>query len=774
MIKLLTILFFYLSVYSGLRAQTVRRGSDSLPLTMPVGFIIREACKGYSVVEQQKDAPLEKAPIPGQVGYGLEPKRTPLLVASGNVLYDVSYRSRLDTPYAENDIYQHTIQTRLNFVYKGQYPFRLYLTTHFSNSPLFRKYTDLNLGYTHTDFARMIKNRLAGAMEAYVASHTRRLDSLRQMIEAERVKRAIWEQSLVRTDLSQRLVEQRERSLLTANRGTSRPDSDLREDVLNFHSVWHEKYNLSSGGNGGSGNASVQQINKDSAELARAQAEWEKRRHQRDSLDVELQQLGKVYDSLGALRQLALEQGRKSLDEAKDAVALEKALHELGIPDTVLPKGYKTLYALESVNLGRSVANYSELSVKDIAINGIQVAYHPHLYYAAAVGKIDYRFRDYIVPNAASSGQYLALVRAGFGTKNGNHVFFTYYTGKRQFFTQVAATAPGVTTPEYRLAGFTMEAQLKLNRNFSLTGEVAKSTIPYYSQDSGQSKSWMHDFVRLNNRANEAYSFKLEGMWPQTQTRFTGMFGRLGANFQSFSTFTTGTAQTRWLGRLEQPFFRNKLTIVSSVQQNAYTNPYATMAYKSSSILASVQATLRMRKWPVVSAGYYPSYQLTKIGDNSYGESRYYTLVGNASYAYRFHSVMMTSYVLYSRFYNTSADSGFVYFNAQNWYVNQQLMAGILTATMGWSASRTTEYALYTLENTEEVALNRWISIGAGVKRIKQTVFNTVLWGYSGNIVLHIPKLGDIQCLLDKGYLPGLHKALMENRVGRLTYFKTF
>lgn len=774
MIKLLTILFFYLSVYSGLRAQTVRRGSDSLPLTMPVGFIIREACKGYSVVEQQKDAPLEKAPIPGQVGYGLEPKRTPLLVASGNVLYDVSYRSRLDTPYAENDIYQHTIQTRLNFVYKGQYPFRLYLTTHFSNSPLFRKYTDLNLGYTHTDFARMIKNRLAGAMEAYVASHTRRLDSLRQMIEAERVKRAIWEQSLVRTDLSQRLVEQRERSLLTANRGTSRPDSDLREDVLNFHSVWHEKYNLSSGGNGGSGNASVQQINKDSAELARAQAEWEKRRHQRDSLDVELQQLGKVYDSLGALRQLALEQGRKSLDEAKDAVALEKALHELGIPDTVLPKGYKTLYALESVNLGRSVANYSELSVKDIAINGIQVAYHPHLYYAAAVGKIDYRFRDYIVPNAASSGQYLALVRAGFGTKNGNHVFFTYYTGKRQFFTQVAATAPGVTTPEYRLAGFTMEAQLKLNRNFSLTGEVAKSTIPYYSQDSGQSKSWMHDFVRLNNRANEAYSFKLEGMWPQTQTRFTGMFGRLGANFQSFSTFTTGTAQTRWLGRLEQPFFRNKLTIVSSVQQNAYTNPYATMAYKSSSILASIQATLRMRKWPVVSAGYYPSYQLTKIGDNSYGESRYYTLVGNASYAYRFHSVMMTSYVLYSRFYNTSADSGFVYFNAQNWYVNQQLMAGILTATMGWSASRTTEYALYTLENTEEVALNRWISIGAGVKRIKQTVFNTVLWGYSGNIVLHIPKLGDIQCLLDKGYLPGLHKALMENRVGRLTYFKTF
>jgi len=742
-------------------------------VTASGGFIIREACKGYRVVVQQTNVTLEKARISKQ-SVDVEPKRTPLLVVSGNILYNVSYRSRLDTPYAENEIYQHTLQTRLNFVYKGQYPFRLYLTTHFSNSPLFRKYTDLNLAYTQKDFARMIKNRLAGAMETYVASHTRRLDSLQRLVEAERVKRATWEQSLVRTDLSQRLVEQRERSLLTMNKGSSRQDSSWGEDALNLRSGWHEKYNFSSGENGGSGNAGAQPINKDSAELARAQVEWEKRRHQRDSLDAQLQQLGKVYDSLSALRQLALKQGRKSLEEAKDAVALEHALHELGIPDTVLPKGYKTLYALESVSLGRSVANYSELSVKDIAINGIQAAYHPHLYYAAAVGKIDYRFRDYIVPNATSSGQYLALVRAGVGTKNGNHVFLTYYTGKRQFFTQVAATAPGVTTPEYRLAGFTVEAQLKLNHNFSLIGEAAKSTIPYYSQDSGQGKNWMHAITRFSNRTNEAYSFKLEGWWPQTQTRFTGMVGRLGANFQSFSTFTTGTAQTRWLGRVEQPFFRNRLTVVSSVQQNAYTNPYATMAYNSSSVLASIQATLRIRKWPVVSAGYYPSYQLTKIGDNSYGESRYYTLVGNASYAYRLHSVMMTSYVLYSRFYNASADSGFVYYNAQNWYVNQQVMAGILTATMGWSASRTTEYALYTLENTEEVAIRRWISIGAGVKRIKQTIFNTVLWGYSGNVVLHIPKLGDIQCMLDKGYLPGLHKALMENRVGRLTYFKTF
>src|SRR5689334_19515779 len=49
-------------------------------------------------------------------------RRVPLLKVTGNILYDVNYRSRIDTPYAENDVYQHTLQTRLDLLYKEQYP----------------------------------------------------------------------------------------------------------------------------------------------------------------------------------------------------------------------------------------------------------------------------------------------------------------------------------------------------------------------------------------------------------------------------------------------------------------------------------------------------------------------------------------------------------------------------------------------------------------------------------------------------------------------------
>jgi hypothetical protein len=69
-----------------------------------------------------------------------------LLKVSGNIFYDVYYRSRIDTPYAERDIYQHTVQTRLDILYKDQYPMRVYLTTRFSNSSLFSRFQKNNEG----------------------------------------------------------------------------------------------------------------------------------------------------------------------------------------------------------------------------------------------------------------------------------------------------------------------------------------------------------------------------------------------------------------------------------------------------------------------------------------------------------------------------------------------------------------------------------------------------------------------------------------------------
>lgn len=705
-------------------------------------------------------------------------KNVPLLKVTGNILYDVNYRSRIDTPYAENDIYQHTLQTRLDVVYKQEYPFRIYVTTRFSNSNLFRKYTDLNFLFSTADFKRSLKTKALNAVESFISSTTGELDSLKRVINAKRIAIATLSQSLQKPDLSQKLVEEREKALFSKPNTPSVPNASTGIEQLKEPIRLHGEFKFSR-----SIADSLQSMANDKTDHATINTSkyqaykdsMEQKREKLDSLTGELEAAEKLYSKLKAVQEFNLGELKKQIQGAKDVNVLVQKLEQLNIPDTVLPKGYKTLSSIQSFSIGRSVADYSELSVKNISITGLQMEYNPrYYYYAVAIGKVDYRFRDYIVSGNPRSHQYVALARFGKGTRNGNHIIFTYYTGKRQFFNSSIALRSNNEVPEYNLAGITLEGFYKINRNISLVGEIAKSTIPYYSKDSLQKRNWMNPVTNFKERSNEAYAVKLFSFFPKTGTRFTGNLRYTGANFQSFSTFTTGASQLRWKGRVEQPFFKKQLTIISSVEQNDYSNPFVTTAYKSSSVLASIQASLRIKKWPLITLGYYPSFQLVKTGDNHYSESRYYTLSGSAGYYYKINAAQLSSYLVYSQFYNEASDSGFVYYNSKNILLSQNIIYSKVSLMMNVSLSTSTDYNMCTIENSGQFTINKLITAGAGVKMIKYSLISALQWGYSGNLILKIPRVGDIQLTMDKGFIPGMNRQLAENKMGRLTYYKTF
>lgn len=695
--------------------------------------------------------------------------REPLLKITGNILYDVNYRSRIDTPYAENDVYQHTIQTRLDLLYKNQYPFRIYLTTRFSNSSLFRDYTDFNFQFSSSDFKRIVRQKLFEAAQQWLTSKTSMLDSLKHLIEAKKLAITSFNQSLQKPDLNQKIVEERERELLDKRIQQTSPASLTIEDIKGQFNI-SEKFSF----NNKLFDSTQSNVNSEVSKYNGYKDSITTKKRKLDSLMSELKEIENLYHKLKATEQFNLAELKKQIEGAKDVTVLTEKIHQLNIPDSVLPKGYKTLYSIQSFSVGRSVADYSELSVKNVSITGVQAEFNPRYYYAVAAGKVDYRFRDYIVPNHLHSNQYVALVRFGKGTRNGNHIIFTYYTGKRQFFNSSIASQASGRIPEYNLAGMTIEGFYRINKNISFIGEIAKSTMPYYSLDSLQRKEWMRSVTKFNDRSNEAYSAKLLSYFPKTLTRFSGSLRYVGANFQSFSTFTTGASQLRWLARLEQPFFEKHLTVVSSVQQNDYNNPFVTTAYKSSSLLASFQANLRIKKWPVISLGYYPSYQLIKAGNDHYTESRYYTLMGSAGYFYKISNAQLSSYLVYSRFYNEADDSGFIYYNSKNLLLSQSVNFNRVSLMVNASFSTGTDYNIYTIENNAQFNINKIISVGGGVKMIKYSLLSAMQFGYNTDLTLKIPKLGDIQFIMDKGFIPGINRQLMENNMGRLIYYKTF
>jgi hypothetical protein len=693
--------------------------------------------------------PVAKQPV--------ENNRVPLLRVTGNILYDVNYRSRIDTPYAENNVYQHTVQTRLDLVYKERYPFKLYVTTRFSNSSLFRKYTDLNFQFNQSEFKWNIKQRLWNSVQSYMASRSGKLDSLKRLIETKKKTINNLSQSLQAPDVTQKIVEEKEKELLAKRSGTGARTRQLPVDSL--------KERISD---------AKDKISSEAGKIDQYKDSITAKKQQLDSLQTELEAIENLYRKLKFNDELNLAVVKKQIESGNDLPALAAQLQQLNIPDTVLPKGYKTLSSLQTLSVGRSTADYTELSVRNVSITGLQVEYNPRYYYALAVGKVDYRFRDYIVPNGVRSKQYVALARFGKGMKNGNHLYLTYYTGKRQFFNASIASQAGGSIPEYKLAGITLEGQYRLNRNITLIGEVAKSTMPYYSVDSLQRKSWMSSVSNFSERSNEAVAVNLLSYFPKTHTRFTGNLRYTGANFQSFSTFTTGASQLKWLGRVEQPLFKKQLTIVSSLQQNDYNNPFLGTTYKSSSLLASFQATARIKKWPVLSVGYYPSYQLIKTGDDQYSETRYYIMTGSAGYYYNINETQLSTYAVYSRFYNEMSDSGFVYYNSRNLLLSQNVAFGRFSFMLNASLSTSTEYDMYTLENNVQVAVSKIVSVGAGAKMIRYSLLPEKQWGYNASLTLRIPRLGDLQLMTDKGFLPGVNRQLAENRVGRLTYYKTF
>lgn len=278
----------------------------------------------------------------------------------------------------------------------------------------------------------------------------------------------------------------------------------------------------------------------------------------------------------------------------------------------------------------------------------------------------------------------------------------------------------------------------------------------------------------MNDRTNEAWALKVNAFFPATQTRIRGTYKHLSVNYQSFSIFTDGSAQSAWSANVNQLFFRKQLDITLGANTNDFSNPFIGQEYKSTTVFKSIQATLRKRSWPVISLGYFPSSQITRLGNSQYIENLFYTMVGNVTHSYSVDHLLMNTALVYTQFYNRQSDSGFTYFNTRNLMLSQAFFLNRFTLQFNASGASNQDYQLYLLEGKVQHTISRVLALGAGLKYNKQTEYNISQLGYSAEATVRIDKLGQLQLSADKGFVPGMNKRLVPDNTGRLTYFKTF
>ncbi|SFN33684.1 hypothetical protein SAMN05428949_2477 [Chitinophaga sp. YR627] len=696
-------------------------------------------------------------------------EKQPLLTVHGNVLYDFFYQSNVDTPFVQKDVHQHTLQTSLEFTYKNYYPIRVNFTTRKGNSSLFRNLTDINLQYTSRDF----RNAMLQKAKSWDASKYAQLDSLQRLkgqlvaMQSEIDKLKAWKSDPASL---QKLVEAREKIYYAKIRDSLKldmPGSDIDPGMNSFQKIVFTGFQIQK--------ARDERKNADST-LENINNRYADNEEKLDSLQERLAALQALYnkqEKVYATRKNAL---NDALTRSKNNKELAENLEKAGLPDTVLPEGYKQLLAIRTIGVGRMLVDYSELTAKNISILGFQAEYNPGYYYAVATGKVDYRFRDFVF-NENRSRQYLNLIRVGKGIRDGNNIILSYYTGRKQVYNFNTVDENGTTTTadlSQHIMGLSIESRWQVDQNNYITGEIAKSSLPAYARSVTDHNSGLNEMFRLSDHTNEAYSIKAGSFLQQTGTRISAMYKMMGANFQSFSLYSTGSSQTGWSVKVDQLFFKKQLTISAGIRKNDFVTNYQQTNYQSNTVFKSVQATLRKKKWPVITAGYFPSAQLTKLNDGHYSENLFYNLVGTVSHFYYFRGIMMSTLATYTQFYNKQTDSNFLYFNSKDLLLSQTIFTDKFTINGGGSIATNPEYDLYGASGNVQYKMRTWLELGAGAKYNYQTTYRLTQIGYSGNARISIRRLGEIALMGEKAFVPGGQKRLVSSDNGRITYTKTF
>lgn len=683
--------------------------------------------------------------------------RKPFLSIHGNIQYDFLHRSYVDTPFAQNNFQQHTIQTSLSIVAKDKYPMRVNLYTRQSNSPYFRNFLDAGLHfdpYTYTKSAKQeLLNQIADK-KMKLPDLTKAEAELSRLVD----KYNALKQRLREPDIQQLLIEERERDYFGLKAPTAPPSIDPGE--LNQRFTYK---NL---------NASYLP-NADSA-IARMKgssysAFIESKKHELDSLQRKISFLQQKKDSLRNAVENGIQASRQKIYKATNRRQLQKIAEESGLIQEKKNSFENFLADVKSIGIGRGLLNYSELTAWNVSLTGFNMEYNPPGIYAAiAAGKIDYGFRDFLGKNSSARNQELLMGRIGLGDKDSKAIIFSAFTGKKYNYGGIIAD----TVSDYvKVSGYSIEALWKKDEYNAFSAEVAKSTKPV-SGTSHPASDW-NSLINFSDKSNLGISIKGKASIPETDTRLSGFFRKTGQNFQSFNLFTYNTDQTAWLFKMDQSFMKNKIGLIAMLRRNDFVNPFTIKTFKTSTVFTSLQGSLRLPKWPVITAGYFPGTQLYIEDKERIRENAYYIVNGSAVYSYVAGGNRMVSSFIYNKYSSKGTDSGFISYRGINYIASQSLILRKAQLQGAFTYNDQEQMKYSTLEANAEYSITSFIRTGAGVK-YNRVEDGDAYWGGRAQLNIELKSLGGIQLQYEKTYLPTVYRTLFPVEAGRLSWFKYF
>lgn len=642
----------------------------------------------------------------------------------GYVQYNLNYRSYIDTPYAEKDIFQHMGTVNADFVVGAVLPVSVRYFERQSNSALFRDFRDVKVDINGPELRRLQAERLQSHLAKRISSQQEQV--LKDQIAGSLKALGLVEGMLERPDLIELLVQSKERIIYIDEMEAS---CKWRDSVL----VYARKY-----------------INVYDSTEKRVNGALR-------GIDSLKNEYLTIRRNIQDIRNLI--NGRAAGKEQFGSV--RKAMKQYGLVGEMPGWLPGIAYSLRTLSLGRTVPDMSPLTVQNINVRGINAAFEGDYWYAAfTAGAVDVRMYDFNLSNVSRPRQFVYAAKGGIGKKNGKHFYVGAFKGKKQLH--------GMNGPALQISGLSVEAQYTFGSNHRIISEVAQSSSPIST--SGQQKAAGFYF---RDNTSRSYYVQWNSYFPGAKARLEGMIQQAGINFQSFNSYRPNAATQSWRFKYEQYLLKQTVRIDIGLRKNEFSNPLIVQNYRANMVFKTIQAGFRKRNWPAVSLGYIPSSQYA-IADSMVYESRYQTLTASGSHTYKVGIAGANTSIFLSKFYNTGSDSLFLYYKAHHLSFYQQFTFILHNAIMAANITKSPQFSLSVYQLGAGTVLAKTVQIEGGVKinNLNNEIMKTGMYAKASVV---IPVLGSIRVWYEDGYLPGIRKQLVRNEqmnIGFTRYFK--
>lgn len=656
-----------------------------------------------------------------------------IILKNGIVTYATYFRSIIDTPFLQHNISQHHLNMSVAVTLANKYPLKSNAQILKSNSPLFRDIIDVQVEFDMPAYNLGIYEKIKTEFKNSTNLLKDTLALMASRLKYEEIMKL--EGSFSHLFTMQKLIEANE--IINIPKLTwdqSLPDSlaKIKSDSLKAEAIYFIKL------------------------------------YQESTLKIE--KLKSIADSLSNVFKKSLVLVKQlsdvingNMNNTYQFMEIKRILKAKG-NDYLLSKKNSWLSGLRKLSIGKTTVDYSELTVKNIHVNGLNFEYNNSRYYfSVTAGLIDFRYRDYLLHNSKKPRQSFYMGRIGVGSLENNYIILSVFKGQKQVFKSGNFNNLFVS----KIIGASIEARYQMPNNSYFKVEIAESISPDFRMDPPKNNKW-----NLKDKTDKAFIISSYFFIPRTRTRIDAKYKYTGANYQSFSYFQTNSTLHTWNIKAEQLMFKRHLKISAALKSNEFSNPYIIQSYQTNTIFKSLQVLFRKKRWPTISGGYMPVSQLSNINGNII-ENKFNSINSNLHYNYRIRKIKGASLLVYSRFYNSSADSGFIYFNARNISFNQIFYFRKYISGINITYSTNLNHRFLVMDEYFKVAINNVASLGIGIKINNLNYSQTAIGAY-GNFQLNVFKKASLSFNVEDGFIPGYNGSLINNTVMNLQLSKVF